>query len=162
MEALNLKKRFKHKKNYFTIRQVFLKDVKIEYIRFLNSEFILHPNFDVDCQKIYVKKKLESKDEILFGLFLMKNLTYTSNVKFNLSKKSATVGILRTNKKIKNVGYIFLNKLVELLNKNMNINIFCAGVALNNFNSVKVFQKSGFKIKKTKKYYKCILKINEN
>ena len=102
-----------------------------------------------------VKKKINTKHSILFGIF-MKKRKHIGNIyihNINRFKSSAYLGILigDTNYLGKGVGYIAINNAINWLNKNFKINTIYLGVSLNNKPAFKLYKKIGFKILKKNK-----------
>lgn len=144
MHLGNKKKIFSYNQKNFIIQNVKPNDVTKDYINALSSKFILNTNKSLFAQKLYVKNKNKSLDEYLFGLYLKKKLLYTSNVQINFLKKRISLGILRTNNKIRNMASIFIINLVEHLYGEFKFKEFTAGVSSQNTKSINCFKKAGF------------------
>jgi ribosomal-protein-alanine N-acetyltransferase len=104
------------------------------------------------CKK-YVKKKKNSIKEFLFGIYF-KN-SHIGNIKLgpiDLRKKIAQIGYIIGVKKFQNRGFASeaINKILSYSFKKKKLKKILANSEKDNFASIKVLKKNGFKVKNFK------------
>ena len=141
------------------LKKIKVSHVTIDYLKWFESKSVkkfiqFKPNSLTELRND-VKKKINTKRSILFGIFLKKH-KHIGNIyihDINRFKGSAYLGILvgDTNYQGKGVGYIAIKYAINWLNKNLKINKIYLSVSLNNKPALKLYTKIGFKILKKNK-----------
>ena len=99
----------------------------------------------------FISDNLESKDDILLGIFLKKDDIFIGTIRIgNISYFNyfCTVGICLFNKKFWKQGYALeaMNKCTEFIFETLGLHYIEAGVYADNSSSKKLFERAGFSV----------------
>lgn len=136
------------------------KDISTKYKRWMNDQDVHryteqgHKRHTIEEIREFVKKKNNSKNEFLYGIFIINNKSkiHIGNIKLgpiNHKNKSSEISYFIGEKKLWGKGYTTL-AIGEIIKKakKKGINILRAGLYDVNIGSEKVLLKNGFKLDK--------------
>ena len=163
MEFKN-KLQIKFKNNNFTIKQIKKTHINYKYVNVMirYKFFLSFPKISITKQKDYIDKIIKSKTKIILGLYMGKNLIFSSGIQV-LKRNKISLGILNIDTKYKRKGIakVFLYCIMYYFKNFLNIKNFIAGVDMQNLPSLKLFKSLNFKLKyKNNKSY--IFELNSN
>ena len=154
-----------YKKNSLLIKPLTIYDIKKNYIQSLKNKKInkyLASKEKGRLSKKYIHKYVVqnnlSSNSILFGVFLKKNHIGTCRIHF--VKSELFIGILMFDqlKQRKIYGNKVLVIVSDFAFRNLNISYIQAKIYNENQNSIKAFERAGFKIKNIGNKYCCVIK----
>ena len=147
------------------IKELKTSDVSKKYVSWLNNKNInkyIEARFTkhtIKSQKKYILALNKSKNDIIFGIFTKQNI-HIGNVKvgpINFIHKFTEISYLIGDKKYQRKGYSFeaISLIENYIFNKLKIKKITAGVYSNNFASIKLLKKLGFK-KEGVKISQCI------
>ena len=147
------------------IKELKTSDVNKKYVSWLNNKNInkyLEARFTkhtIKSQKKYISIINKSKNDIIFGIFTRQNI-HIGNVKIgpiNFIHKFTEISYLIGDKKYQRKGYSFeaISLIENYIFNKLKIKKITAGVYSNNFASIKLLKKLGYK-KEGVKINQCI------
>lgn len=147
--------KFQYKKKTFTIRNLKLTDINLEYINALKKEKFLvtiPKKLNIKQQKKIVNKINKSKNYKLIGFFYRDRLLGTSGFQ-NFNKKKVNIGVFLFNKNLvgKGFGKVFISLASFYMYYFFEKKYFIAGIRKSNLKSIGAFKGAGFKLLNKKK-----------
>ena len=138
----------------------------LEWLRDIKSNpYILgaRVDFEYGQLKSYIKEKNETKNALLFGIFLKQDKRQIGTVKLepiDFDEGTAWIGLMIGDKDCRGRGHGFrvISELIEFAKKELNLKKIFLGVDKSNLPALNLYHKAGFKIVSEEKstYYMSI------